>query len=223
MSTTNQTGSGSRSRPQVRKKITNEDASYIGPSASALAGSKRQAADRAEGEPKAKRKRVVDTSNGMPAPPPRTVETETRISMVDFVKMSGTQIQSYLAHHSLIPVIHPLPTTVHDPPPPYTLANPHAHRAESRPPSPPPHITPANRPRRDPKDPSRRRSSRLLDDDVPTRAPIMNDVQEIHVILAGIAEKHFREVLTINGREEVETLAEFMCAVERLKSGKVHQ
>jgi len=51
----------------------------------------------------------------------------------------------------------------------------------------------------------------------------MNDVQEVHVVLAGIAEKHFREVLTINGREEVETLAAFMCAVERLKSGKMHQ
>jgi hypothetical protein len=44
--------SGSRSRPQARKK-PNDDAAYFG-----VAGTKRQAADRAEGEPRVKRKRV---------------------------------------------------------------------------------------------------------------------------------------------------------------------
>lgn len=45
--------SGSRSRPQARKK-PNDDAAYFGPPTA----SKRQAADRAEGEPRVKRKRV---------------------------------------------------------------------------------------------------------------------------------------------------------------------
>jgi len=45
--------SGSRSRPQARKK-PNDDAAYFGPPAA----SKRQAVDRAEGEPRVKRKRV---------------------------------------------------------------------------------------------------------------------------------------------------------------------
>lgn len=44
--------SGSRSRPQARKK-PNDDAAYFG-----AAGMKRQAVDRAEGEPRSKRKRV---------------------------------------------------------------------------------------------------------------------------------------------------------------------
>lgn len=45
--------SGSRSRPQARKKPS-DDAAYFGPPAA----SKRQAVDRAEGEPRVKRKRV---------------------------------------------------------------------------------------------------------------------------------------------------------------------
>lgn len=45
--------SGSRSRPQARKK-PNDDAAYFGPPTA----SKRQAVDRAEGEPRVKRKRV---------------------------------------------------------------------------------------------------------------------------------------------------------------------
>jgi hypothetical protein len=45
--------SGSRSRPQARKK-PNDDAAYFGPPTA----SKRHAVDRAEGEPRVKRKRV---------------------------------------------------------------------------------------------------------------------------------------------------------------------
>lgn len=39
-------------------------------------------------------------------------------------------------------------------------------------------------------------------------------------MLAGIAEKHFREMWSISGREEVDTLASFMCAVEKAKGVK---
>lgn len=48
----------SRARTQARKKV-NDDAAYFGPSSSSgAAGTKRQAADRADGEPRVKRKRV---------------------------------------------------------------------------------------------------------------------------------------------------------------------
>jgi len=77
-------------RPQRRKKATNEDASYVGPSGS-TAGSKRQAADRADGEPRAKRKRVVDPSGLMAAPPPKAVESEIKMSKVrHFTQTSGS-------------------------------------------------------------------------------------------------------------------------------------
>ena len=39
-------------------------------------------------------------------------------------------------------------------------------------------------------------------------------------MLASIAERHFRETAAISGREEVDTLAAFMCAVEKTKGGK---
>ncbi|KAF5369858.1 hypothetical protein D9758_001094 [Tetrapyrgos nigripes] len=215
-----QAPSASRAR-NPRKKV-NEDASYIGPSGFNSAGSKRQAADRADGEPRAKRKRVSESANAMLAPPPRVAESETRPSKVDFGKMSTAQLHRYLSHYELVPVIRPSPLTHYDPPPPYSLADPHAHRADSRPPSPPPpHITPANRPRRDHKDQSRRRSSRLLDDEsFLTRTPILHDVGDVHMALASLAERHFREKLTISGREEVDTLASFMCAIEKLKVGR---
>jgi len=48
--------SGSRSRPQARKK-PNDDAAYFG-----AAAFKRQAVDRPEGEPRSKRKRVEHSS-----------------------------------------------------------------------------------------------------------------------------------------------------------------
>ncbi|KAG6857667.1 hypothetical protein H0H87_010236 [Tephrocybe sp. NHM501043] len=50
--------SGSRSRPQARKK-PNDDASYFAPVASGSgAGAKRHAMDKADGEPRGKRKRI---------------------------------------------------------------------------------------------------------------------------------------------------------------------
>jgi hypothetical protein len=47
--------SGSRSRPQARKKA-NDDAAYFGPLGGA--GTKRHAGEKADGEPRVKRKRV---------------------------------------------------------------------------------------------------------------------------------------------------------------------
>lgn len=122
----------------------------------------------------------------------------------------------YLTQFDLVPRIHPSPLTAEDPPPPSSLDNP--FRQQSRAPSPPPLTTPANRPRRESKDQTRRRSSRLIEEDIQSRTPVLADIDELHGVLAGIAERHFREQPSINGREEVDTLASFMCAVEKAKS-----
>jgi hypothetical protein len=50
--------------------------------------------------------------------------------------------------------------------------------------------------------------------------PILADVDEVHNVLASIVSRHFKELTSINGREEVDTLAAFMCAVEKSKGGK---
>ena len=75
--------------------------------------------------------------------------------------------------------------------------------------------TPANRPRRsrESKEASRRRSTRLLEEEARAemeRAPVLNDVREIHGVLATLATRHFRET----SFREVETLSAFMCAVK---------
>ena len=124
----------------------------------------------------------------------------------------------YLTQFEIIPPVWPSPLSAEDPPQPSFLENPFRHT--SRAPSPLP-MTPANRPRREPKEQSRRRSSRLLEEEARSRPPVLADVQELQVVLAGIAERHFRDVLAITGREEVDTLASFMCAVEKAKGGRV--
>ncbi|KAJ7139502.1 hypothetical protein C8R44DRAFT_867646 [Mycena epipterygia] len=206
---------GSRSRPQARKKA-NDDAAYFGPPTGA--GAKRHAADKGEGEPRVKRKRVVDpaltaSSNR------RDVDTDSRVSLVEFIKMPTPVLYRYLTQFDLVPPVYPSPLQAHDPPPPASLDNPlqQASRAPS-----PPATTPANRPRREakPEQSSRRRSSRLVEEEMGSRAPILADLDELHAVLAGIAERHFRELASINGREEVDTLASFMCAVEKAKGGK---
>ncbi|KAJ7293919.1 hypothetical protein C8J57DRAFT_1429588 [Mycena rebaudengoi] len=177
---------GSRSRPQARKKI-NDDGAYFGPQPVA-AGAKRHATDKVEGEPR-----------------------------VEFIKMPTPVLYRYLNQFDLVPLVYPSPLLANDPPPPSSLDNP--LRQISRAPSPPP-TTPANRPRRESKDHTRRRSSRLVEEDAPSRMPILADIEELHAVLAGIAERHFRELGSINVREEVDTLASFMCAVEKAKGGK---
>ena len=117
------------------------------------------------------------------------------------------------AHFDLIPTIRPSPLTTLDPPPPAALEGlPGRHT------SPTPSLsatTPANRPRRDPKEQSRRRSSRLIEDEFPTRAPIVAD-EEAYRVLAGVAERHFVDQVR---REEVDILASFMCKVKSQAKG----
>ncbi|KAF7367417.1 hypothetical protein MSAN_00804300 [Mycena sanguinolenta] len=219
MSAPQMTGTGSRSRPQARKKV-NDDAAYFGPPMG-NAAAKRHAADKVDGEPRVKRKRVdpiaVAAANNR-----RDIDADSRVSLVNMSDNSQffageTVLYRYLTQFDLVPPVYPSPLLANDPPPPATLDNP--TRQGSRAPSPPP-ATPANRPRRESKDQNRRRSSRLVEEEAPTRPPILPDLDELHGVLAGIAERHFRDLPSINGREEVDTLASFMCAVEKAKGGK---
>ena len=82
-STTTQPTTSSRSRTQSRKKV-NDDAAYFGPPASStsVSATKRQAPDKAEGEPRVKRKRV-ETHIVTPANGKRdNMESEPRKSLV---------------------------------------------------------------------------------------------------------------------------------------------
>jgi hypothetical protein len=132
--------------------------------------------------------------------------------------MPTSVLYRYLTQFDIIPPVWPPPLSAEDPPQPSFLEN--TFRQTSRAPSPLP-MTPANRPRRESKDQSRRRSSRLVEEETRSRPPILADIEELHGVLAGIAERHFRDILAISGREEVDTLASFMCAVERAKGGRI--
>jgi len=199
---------GSRSRPQARKKV-NDDAAYFGPPTGV--GVKRHATDKAEGEPRVKRKKVDATAGGVGRKAAdKTVIPEggdSHVSLIEFKNMPITTLYGYIAQFDLIPSVNPSPLTADDPPPPPFLQDP--KRYGSRVPSPPPTTTPANRPRRESKDQNRRRSSRLADD-ILGRTPILSDIDEFNGVLAGLAEKHFRETVA----KEVDTLASFMCSVK---------
>jgi hypothetical protein len=212
--------SGSRSRPQARKK-PNDDAAYFGPPST---GSKRQAVERAEGEPRVKRKRVEPSSGrkadkaGVGADPEdekssvsllcdvqaaRTCRLNGFVLQVDFKSLPAMTLLRYISHFNIVPVMYPSPFTSADPPAPSFLLEP--MRYSSRALSPFAVTTPANRPRRDPKDTSRRRSSRLLEENE-TRTPIMADIAEVHTLLATVAERHFQDHVV----NEIDTLASFM-------------
>jgi hypothetical protein len=133
--------------------------------------------------------------------------------------MSTPVLYRYLMQFDIIPHVYPSPLSAEDPLPPVALENPYLYMPRF--PS-PPSVTPANRPRREPnRDQSRRRSTRLLEEESRGRIPILADVDELQVVLAGIVDRHFREMGSITGREEVDTLASFMCAVEKSKGGRV--
>lgn len=125
-----------------------------------------------------------------------------RSIQVDFNRLPAQTLHRYLSHFNLIPLIYPSPLMAEDPPAPSILLDP--TRQSSRGLS--PIAIPANRPRRDPKDQSRRRSSRLLEEN-DSRTPILADVADVHTILASIADKHFQLEHAVN---EIDTLASFM-------------
>ncbi|KAI5991303.1 hypothetical protein F5J12DRAFT_468640 [Pisolithus orientalis] len=198
------TGSGSRSRPQARRK-PNDDAAYTGPSST---GAKRHATDRAEGEPRVKRKRLDPASAAARRAEKAEADEEDEKSIVDFNKLPTATLHRYLSHFNLTPFIYPSQLTSTPPPAPSILLDP--TRQTSRGLSPLAITTSASRPRRDPKNQSRRRSSRLLEESEP-RVPILADVADVHSVLATLVDKHFQEYVA----NEIDTLASFMVKTKK--------
>lgn len=129
---------------------------------------------------------------------------------MDFTTLPMEALHRYLVQYDLIPVVHPSPLTIHDPPSPPSLLEQPTARSSSRGVSPPVVSTPANRPRRESREQSRRRSSRLLEEEVRMRTPVLADVGEVQNVLASIAQRHFESQVV----KEVDSLASFMCAVK---------
>ncbi|OCH88980.1 hypothetical protein OBBRIDRAFT_794719 [Obba rivulosa] len=228
-----------RSRPQNARKKANmggDDAAYHGPASTGSGvGTKRAAVDKADGEPRVKRKRIEPAGSGVGGSAAANASSSAavgsgdsrrleriegdrdgRISLIDFTTMSTAMLQQYLSHFDLVPEVDPSPLSADDPPPPSSLLRPRAHvhrhlsTASPGPPNTLP-ITPANRPRRDPA--NRRRSLRLVEDErgnVPAVVPVLADVGEVHSALATLAQRHFREQPV----REIDTIASFLCAVK---------
>lgn len=216
---------GSKSRPAARKRLNADDSPFIGPSA----GTKR-GGDKVEGavEPRAKRKRVEPQTGGLPGAFPKKTSAEgepasalvrplpaaartppTRCAQVDFAAMPVDALLRYLAQADAVPPLHPSLCSAENPPLPSSLLNPQA--TAPRAPSPAPTSTPANRPRRDVKDASRRRSSRLLEEEERSRrAPVLADAQAVHAVFATLAERQFEKEIV----READAMQQFLLAVK---------
>lgn len=198
-------------------------------------GSKRTAQERADGEPRVVKRKRVDHSAGaaMQSQNPSTsvavanaakqqsnskADGENPPTLVEFATLPTASLYRYIIQHDLVPGIYPSPLSEDDPPPPSALADPSKMASRAPTPSPAPAVsltTIANRPRRgrETKGGSKRRSSRVVEDEMRTgveQVPLLADVQEIHGVLASIASRHFKE----SSVKEVDTLASFMCAVK---------
>ncbi|KAL5534690.1 hypothetical protein ACEPAG_1154 [Sanghuangporus baumii] len=150
-------------------------------------------------------------------------------SLIEFSALPTSALYEYIMQYDLVPVIYPTPLSAEDPPPPAALLDP--ARMASRAPTPSPLLmnqhsfmmqqqqqhqhqqhqntsssTPANRPRRtrEAKEGSRRRSTRLIEEEMRgaggvggiigmEQVPVLADVSSLHGVLATIAARHFRE------------------------------
>jgi hypothetical protein len=157
---------------------------------------------------KRKRVEVSNVGGNVARRPGADGSIDLKGSLVKFTSMPIAVLYRYLSHYDLVPTVYPSPLTADDPPAPSLLENDSHQR------SPTPTVqatTPANRPRRESKEQNRRRSSRLAEDDARGRMPVLADIDELHRVLAGIAERHFKEEPR---RDEVDVLASFMCKVK---------
>lgn len=98
MSTPAQASSAARSRTQARKKV-NDDASYFGPPATAAgpgpSGLKRQAAEKADGEPRVKRKKVEPNVVATGVGKKDVAEVEPRKSLVSDTISNSAHSESH--------------------------------------------------------------------------------------------------------------------------------
>ena len=135
-------------------------------------------------------------------------------TQIDFSRLPIEVLYRYLVQFDLVPEVDPSPLGPDDPAPPASLLRGRGHAprlASTASPAPSLHVTPANRPRRD--GTSRRRSTRLVEDDhglEMVALPVLADVEDVHRVLATVAQRHFREHVV----PEVDTLASFMCAAK---------
>lgn len=155
-----------------------------------------------------KRKRLDPASAAARRAEKAEADEEDEKSIVDFNKLPTATLHRYLSHFNLTPFIYPSQLTSTPPPAPSILLDP--TRQTSRGLSPLAITTSASRPRRDPKNQSRRRSSRLLEESEP-RVPILADVADVHSVLATLVDKHFQEYVT----NEIDTLASFMVKTKK--------
>lgn len=135
------------------------------------------------------------------------------VSQMDFAALPPTILHKYLIAWDLVPPMRLLSS--HTPPLPASLMIAHA-RATSPEPS-LTNTTPANRPRRDLKDATKRRSSRLAEEErLQDSIAVMADVQGTHQVFATMAERHFQQRTTASvTAKEVEILTGFLQAVNR--------
>ncbi|KAF9258294.1 hypothetical protein L218DRAFT_964661 [Marasmius fiardii PR-910] len=218
-----------RSRQNARKRA-HDDASYISTNPSHHKKQQNQPADfvSMNNDSRAAKRKRIDPSEHDHA----GLQERGGISLIDFPSLPSPFIHRYLNHFDLVPTIRPIPTSAEDPPPPYTFLNPHHYIHPPSRPGSPTSATPANRPRRTVA--SRSASTPTGQIPIPARTPILADVAELHAVLATLAERHFKSMYTggsgmgggiesigmgISGREEVDTLAAFMCAVENGQRG----
>jgi hypothetical protein len=251
-------------RPLAARKQPNDPA-WFSTSTTSVTSVKRQAMERIEGEPRNKRKRVVEPTLQTPSQLGHRVDKPqerqndelpvvciyvycrvlptrggvspgmhhsrrithlstrgqifvsripwdliTVLRQMDFSTLPVEALHRYLVQHDLIPAVRPSPLSAHDPPAPPSLLDP--IREPSRGPSPLAVSTHtlANRPRREAREQSRRRSSRLLEEEGRVRTPVLADVAEVQSVLANIAQRHFESQVV----KEVDSLASFMCAVK---------
>lgn len=196
---------GSKSRPQARKRANADDSAFIGPSGSS---SGKRGGEKPEGvQERAKRRRAEPASSSK-----RTEKTVDEIDPselnVDFHSLPPERLRRYLLQVEAMPMLHPSPCSTDNPPLPSSLLNTQA--VAVRMPSP---VPAAGRVRRDVREgqqldqQQRRRSSRLQEEDARNRrAPILADAEAVNDVLATLAARHF-EKQTVN---EMEALQQFL-------------
>ncbi|KAF9651290.1 hypothetical protein BDM02DRAFT_3127045 [Thelephora ganbajun] len=224
-----------------RRKPKDDDAAYIGAS-----GSKRprDSADKTavpDGR-RAKRKKVqsVYDPTVSPSSTRRTQELAALPpSLIDFATLPREVVHQYLVQFDITPILHPSPISVLSPPPPEALLDPQ-HGQPMKFPSPTATgTTPANhstqrhhhhqlinpnRPTPQQQDHSifSAKHYRSVDDDEDSTGPsshrtaTLADIADLDIVLARLAERHFRD----ESVHELDTLATFLALVKNSANGK---